>query len=104
MAVSSIVLNGTIGQSNDVLLNHNKEVGKAALDQGNIYAQEKTSIQERARKVVNSDETRFQQEKYDAKEKGHGFYQGDGGKHREKKEDADCRVVNKFASGFDVKI
>lgn len=104
MAVSSIVLNGTIGQSNDVLFNHNKEAGKAALDQGNIYAEEKNQVQERARKVVNSDETRFQQEKYDAKEKGHGFYQGDGGSRQRKKEEADGRVVPKFVSGFDVKI
>ena len=104
MAVSSIVLNGTIGQSNDVLFNHQKEVGKAALDQGHIYAQEKETVNEKARKVVNSDETRFRQERYDAKEKGKGFYQGDGGSRRNGEQKKEGTVVPKMKSGFDIKI
>ena len=104
MAVSSIVLNGTIGQSNDVLLNHTKEADKAALDQGHIYAQEKVATQEKARKVVNSDEARFMQERYDAKEKGKGFYQGDGGSRRNHEDKKDGQVVPKRQGGFDIKI
>lgn len=104
MAVSTIVLNGTIGQSNDVLMNHTREAGKAALDQGHIYAHEKTQTLEKARKVVNSEESRFQQERYDAKDKGHGFYNGDGGSHREKKSEHEGKVVPKLTGGFDVKI
>lgn len=103
MAVSSIVLNGTIGQTNDVLINHNKEAGKAALDQGHIVHEEKLHNQEKAQKVMNSEESRYQESRYDSKEKGHGSYQGDGGRNRtpQKKEG---QIINKVKGGFDVKI
>ena len=54
-------------------------------------------------KVINSEESRFMQERYDSKEKGHGSYQGDGGRQRtpQKKEG---QVVKKYEGGFDVKI
>lgn len=103
MAVSGVVLNGTIGQTNDVLMHHNKEVGKAAIDQGNILREEKAQNQERAKKVVNSDESRFLEERYDAKDGGHGSYQGDGGRNR-KPQKREGQVVRKYEGGFDVKI
>ena len=103
MAVSTIVLNGTIQQTNDVLLNHTREQHKSALDQGHILAQEVHQEHQKAQRVVHSDESRFQQERYDAKEKGHGSYQGDGGK-RKNPEKKDGKVVKKYEGGFDIKI
>ena len=40
MAISPIILNGTIQQTQDVLQNQTKETHNAMLDQGNIFAQE----------------------------------------------------------------
>lgn len=103
MGVSPIVLNGTIQQTHDVLQNQNKEVQKGLVDQGNIYVQEHKKEQQKARQVVHSDESRFREERFDAKEKGHGNYQGDGGKKRRRSSD-DGQVVLKPEGGFDVKI
>ena len=45
----------------------------------------------------------FKEERFDAKEKGHNGYSGDGGKKR-KKLKGDGRVVAKSGGGFDMKI
>lgn len=103
MAVSTIVLNGTIQQTNDVLLNHTREQHKSALDQGHILSQEVRQEQQKAQRVVHSDESRFRQERFDAKEKGNGSYQGDGGRNR-KRQSEDGRVITKPEGGFDIKI
>lgn len=103
MAVSPIVLNGTIQQTNDVLQNQTKEAFKGAVDQNNIYAQEVKQEHQKARQVVHSEDTMFKEERFDAKEKGHGSYEGDGGRRRRKKE-KDGRIVTKPEGGFDIKI
>lgn len=103
MAISPILLNGTIQQTHDVLSNQTKEVQKGALDQGNIYQREVKQGQEKARQVVQSDETRFQEERFDAKEKGKGAYHGKKGS-RKKQDKGDGKVVVKPEGGFDIKI
>ena len=46
----------------------------------------------------------FMEERYDAKEKGHNSYEGDGGRQR-KKSKKDGKVVKKPTAGrFDMKI
>lgn len=84
MAISPILLNGSIQQTDNVLHNQVKQVEKGMVDQGNIQVQEEKKEQQRARQVVHSDETLFKEERFDAKEKGHNGYSGDGGKHRKK--------------------
>lgn len=103
MGVSPIVLNGTIQQTTDVLLNQTREVQKGVVDQGNIYAQEVKQENQKARQVVHSDDTRFVEERFDAKEKGKGSYQGDGGRRR-KHQNTDGKVIQKPEGGFDIKI
>ena len=103
MAISPILLNGTIQQTHDVLQNQTREVQKGAVDQGHIVAQEVKQEYQRARQVVHSDDTRFQERRFDAKEKGNGSYQGDGGKHK-KHQDEDGIVIKKPEGGFDIKI
>ena len=46
MAISPIILNGTIQQTQDVLQNQTKETHKAMLDQGNIFAGSETGASE----------------------------------------------------------
>lgn len=103
MAISPIILNGTIQQTHDVLQNQTRETHKGMIDQGNIYVQEQKKEQQRSRQVVHSDDTRFREERFDAKEKGHGSYQGNGGKNRKHQETND-KIVLKPEGGFDVKI
>lgn len=63
----------------------------------------KKKEQQRAKQVVNADETIFKENRFDAKEKGRNEYSGDGGKHR-KKFKGDGKVVAKSVGGFDIKI
>ena len=55
------------------------------------------------KQVVHSENSQFKEERFDAREKGKGSYQGDGGKRRNPKQ-ADGRVVVKPEGGFDIKI
>ncbi len=103
MAISPILLNATIQQTNDVLQNQTRQVEKGMVDQGNIVAQETKQEYQKARQVVRSDQTFLKEERFDAKEKGNGSYQGDGGRNR-KKQSQDGRVITKPEGGFDMKI
>jgi hypothetical protein len=103
MAISPILLNGSIQQTDNVLHNQLKQVEKGMVDQGNIQVQTTKKEQEVARKVVNTEETILKEERHDAKEKGHNEYHGDGGINR-KRSKGDGKVVKKSEGGFDMKI
>jgi hypothetical protein len=103
MAISPILLNGSIQQTDNILHNQLKQVEKGVVDQGNIQVQTAKKEQEVAHKVVNTEESILKESRHDAKEKGHNEYHGDGGLHR-KKSDGDGKIVQKFDGGFDIKI
>ena len=103
MAISPILLNASIQQTDNVLHNQVKQVEKGMVDQGNIQVQEEKKEQQKAKQVVHADEALFKEERFDAKEKGHNEYSGDGGRKR-KKIQGDGRVVTKPEGGFDIKI
>ena len=103
MAISPILLNGSIQQTDNVLHNQVKQAEKGMVDQGNIQVQEEKKQQLQAKQVAHADEAVFKEERFDAKEKGHNGYSGDGGKKR-KKLKGDGRVVAKSGGGFDMKI
>ena len=103
MAISPILLNGSIQQTDNVLHNQLKQAEKGRVDQGNIQVQEEKKQQLQAKQVAHADEAVFKEERFDAKEKGHNGYSGDGGKKR-KKLKGDGRVVAKSGGGFDMKI
>ena len=103
MAISPILLNGSIQQTDNILHNQVKQVEKGVVDQGKIQVQVEKKEQQMAKQVVHADETLFKEERFDAKEKGHNGYSGDGGKRR-KKIKGDGRVVAKSEGGFDMKI
>ena len=103
MAKIPILINGSIQQTDNILHNQVKQVEKGVVDQGNIQVQVEKKEQQMAKQVVHADETLFKEERFDAKEKGHNGYSGDGGKRR-KKIKGDGRVVAKSEGGFDMKI
>ncbi len=103
MAISPILFNASIQQTNDVLQNQTRQVEKGMVDQGHIVVQEVKQEYQKARQVVKSDQSVFKEERFDAKEKGNGSYQGDGGRNR-KRQSLDGRVIKKPEGGFDMKI
>jgi hypothetical protein len=103
MAISPILLNGSIQQTDNVLHNQLKQVEKGMTDQGNIQTlAEKKQLQD-ARRVANTEETMLKKDRHDAKEKGHNEYSGDGGLHRRRTKN-DGKTVTKSEGGFDIKI
>ncbi len=63
--------------------------------------------QELAQKVIKAEEKKYEQYRYDAKERGNGKYESnqDGKKKKDKKEQMDGKVTVKGqTSGFDIKI
>lgn len=103
MAISPILLNGSIQQTDHVLHNQLKETEKGMVDQGNIQVQVEKKEQQNAKQVVHADETLLKDGRFDAKDKGNNEYAGDGGKNRRKFK-GDGRVVAKPEGGFDMKI
>lgn len=103
MAISPILLNGSIQQTDNVLHNQVKQVEKGMVDQGNIQIQKEKKEELNARQVVHSDAAIFKEGRFDAKEKGKNSYSGDGGKKRRQSKQ-DGKIVTKSAGGFDMKI
>jgi len=78
------------------------EDNRAALAQMNMHQQSGKEIQNRAKQVLQTDETQWQQKRFDSREKGSNEYAGDGGKGRRKQPTE--QVVVKKQQGFDVKV
>lgn len=76
------------------------EDNKAAMTQMTMGQQEDKAVKQRARQVVNKEETSWHQRKFDAKEQGDNQYSGDGGRNRKPAD----KVVVKGQQGFDVKV
>ncbi len=92
----------TIARTQDFTSIKQFEDNRAALAQMNMQQQNGKEIQNRANQVLQTQETQWQQKRFDAKEKGSNEYAGDGGKGRQKKKVE--QVVVKGQQGFDVKI
>ena len=69
MAISPVLLNGSIQQTDNVLQNQIKQVEKGMVDQSNIQVQKEKKEELKARQVVHSDETLFKEGRFDAKGK-----------------------------------
>ena len=104
MAFGSIEFT-TISRAQDYSSIKQNEDNKGMVDQGNFSAQVQKTVDQNMREVRGSDETRWHENRPDAKEKGNGTYTGDGGRRRKGKQPQD-RVVVKGSGrgGFDMKI
>lgn len=103
MAISPILLHGTIQQTDNVLHNQVKQVEKGMVDQGNIQIKREKKEEHDAKQVVRYEDSTFKEERFDAKDKGKNTYSGDGGKNR-KASVKDGKIVSKVTGGFDMKI
>lgn len=102
MAFGSIEL-GTIARAQDYTTMKHNEDNKVFVEQSNLGIQQHKNAEQKIHQVNTGDDTRWQNKKFDAKEKGDNEYSGDGGKKR-KKEKSHERMVVKGHQGFDMKI
>ncbi len=105
MAIGPLVLNGTITRAQDYATQKQNEDTKGIVDQNNFQNRFNREIDNRMKQVHRGDDLNNGEAKYDAKEKGNGSYEGDGGKRREKEEkEKNGKVIPKTYSNFDIKI
>ncbi len=101
MALGSINI-VTATRAQDFTTIKQNEDNKMAVTQMNINRQEDKQLKLRSQQVVEKEETKWQQKKFDAKEKGSNEYNGDGGKRRHEKQND--QVVIKGQQSFDIKV
>ncbi len=90
-------------RSQDYTVLKQNEDNKAAMTQMTMGQQEDKALKQRANQVVQSEETQWQQKKFDAKEKGDNQYSGDGGRNRKKTDQVVVKGTQQ-QQGFDVKV
>ncbi|MDD6733948.1 MAG: hypothetical protein PUE21_05345 [Lachnospiraceae bacterium] len=103
MAISPIEFSGSIPRMTDVSLMRNQEENKAFADLSSNLHQVEKNVKNEREAVVKKNAADYHQERYDAKEKGKGSYEGNSDRNKKKKEE-DGQVVVKQTSRFDVKI
>lgn len=80
------------------------EDNKGLINQTIFGQQMEKKTEQLTREVHSSDNSDWQNKKFDAREKGSNEYTGDGGKKRRGTEDKQDKVTVKGHQGFDVKI
>lgn len=105
MAFGSLEI-ASIPRTQDYTIIKQNEDNKGVFQQMTLEQQADKQSEQRTREVHSSDNADWYTGQYDAKEKGHNEYAGNGGgKHRKKENpDKDGVVVNKQHQGFDIKI
>lgn len=93
----------TLTRTQDYTTIKHNEDNKGNVAQTSIGQQLKKEADQSTREVRSSDNTDWQNKKFDAKEKGSNEYSGNGGSNRRKQE-KEGRVLLKGQQGFDVKI
>lgn len=103
MAIGSIEFT-TISRAQDYSAIKQNEDNKGMVDQTNFSAQVQKTTEQRIQEVHSSDNVEWHEQRPDAKEKGKGKYEGDGGKNRKKQNAPAQRVIVKGQGGFDIKV
>lgn len=103
MAFGSIELT-TISRSQDYTTIKQNQDNKVQVDQGNFGEQLNKNVEQLTKEVHSSDNSDWQNKKFDAKEKGSNEYSGNGGKQRKQKEQQIEKVSRKERQSFDIKI
>ena len=101
MAISPIMLNGTVSVSQDISVYKQNDDNKAALMQNAVEntVDEQTDIKDHSVQEQQNVDTSTEDNGGGGNE-----YAGDGGMRRKKKENGDGRVVVKKKGGFDISI
>ncbi len=103
MAIGSIEFT-TISRAQEYSTIKHNEDNKGMVDQANYSAQMQKTTEQRRQEVYSADNAQWQQSQPDARDKGKGSYEGDGGRNRKKQEKPVQRVIVKGQEGFDIKV
>lgn len=103
MAMGPIEM-GTVARSQDYTMIKQNEDNKNIAQQSVLVQDKQKEDTQKTKQVNQTDDTQWQQKKFDAREKGSGSYEGDGGRKRKREKEPDGKVVVKGRGGFDIKI
>ncbi len=102
MSISPVVLNGTIGVTQDISALKAHADGHASVLQSTTQEKIEHQAERKLNMVRVQDNVERQNKGFDAKEKGSNEYTGDGGARRRRNEDGEVHIKGK--GGFDVSI
>ncbi len=105
MTISRVALQGQVTRAQDFTTIKQNEDNKGMVDQTNFQRQFDQSVDNRLRQVNQGEKAENEGKRFDAKEKGGGSYEGDGGRERKKNnKEQDGKVLIKGRTNFDIKI
>lgn len=105
MSIGPVELNGAISRTIDFTAIKHNEDNKGIVNQSNFQTQFKKDVEHKIHRVNQSDDAPKNQSKFDAKEKGNGAYNGDGGKRKNIVHSVEDKVIEKRKNvNFDIRI
>ncbi len=104
MAIGPVILNGVVSTSQDYSNIKQNEDNKAMIQQQGFQVQLEKQMDIRHTRVVQNEQMRKEERKFDAREKGDNEYSGDGGSKRKRGENVNGKVIVKGQTSFDMKI
>lgn len=103
MAIRPVEMQGMVQRSQDVTGIKANQDNKSNVDQTNIFGNHIKELQQKQENVVKKEDADYNEQKYDAKDKGKNEYEGSQ-KKRQKKKEEDGKVEIKGQTNFDVRI
>lgn len=105
MSIRPIDFNGMVQRTQDVSTVKQSADNKPMVDQQVLTVQQQKANTQQLRQVREQEDAQGHQKKYDAREKGSNFYEGQQKKKKKKKKQAEGQVVSRvMPGGFDMKI
>lgn len=106
MAIGQIEIQGQITRAQDFTTYKHNEDTKGMVEQSNVGMQFAKQVERQLAKVNRGNQPEYQNKKFDAKEKGSNEYNGDGGRQKKQKKQAepDGKVILKGMGKFDISL
>ena len=95
---------GAIARTQDYTTVKQNEDNRGLTQQSGLVQNMQKETEHKTKQVNKGDDAVWQHKKFDAKEKGNGSYEGDGGSRKKKEAEPDGKVLIKGRSSFDIKI
>lgn len=100
--IRPIEFSGIVQRTNDISNIKQQQDQKPVQDQSNIQQNVQRNTEHTTKEVAKKDNADYNQQKYDAKEKGKGQYTRQEQQRRQKPQEE--TVIKKTYSGFDIKV
>lgn len=106
MMIKPAMMQATVQRTQDMTGIKQQEDNKAYMAQSNAQATVKKEVEHKLQDVHEKDNADYNQQKYDAKEKGKNEYfsQNKKGKDEEDSDEEDGKVILKKRASFDMKV